>query len=117
MGFIENNVNIIFYSLPFFVILKIIFYSLFRFSYNVKISKIFRKYSMKGIILLMIFDGNIEQFSFYLVGEMNSFFSFSFKQKIGNIFVLLFSFLLVFASTTIYLWFKIIYKKLSSYFI
>ena len=117
MGFIQNNINIVFYSLPLFIILIIIFYAFFRFSFDVKISRAFRKYSLKGIIFLMIIDGNIEQFSFYLFGELKYLFSFSYLQKMGNIFLLFILFLLLFTSTALYLWFKITYKRLSSYFI
>jgi hypothetical protein len=65
----------------------------------------------------MLCEGNIEQYSFYLFGELTTFFSASFRHKLVNLFLLAFFFVVVFSATALYLWFWSSYKKRLGYFV
>lgn len=84
--------------------------------FNHKISKFIRKYSFYGILLLVIYEGNVEQFSFYFFTECRNLFSINFKHKLVRIFMLLFFFLLLVFTVGGLVWFKFHYKKLVKYF-
>ena len=106
------------YSIPYFVLITAFLYTLFSITYKFKISKVFRKYSFYGsIFLLMVCEGNIEQFSFYVFGEFSTFFSANLSHKIVNCCILLFFFLVIFCSFAFYLWFWSIRRSQASYFV
>jgi hypothetical protein len=84
---------------------------------NDKVSVLLRKYCFLGIILLMLCDGNIEQFTFFIICEFKALFSFTFTQKLGNSFIIFFSFIVYIGSTALYFILWIHYKKNVKYFI
>ena len=87
------------------------FYLAFNLTFHWKISKIFRKYSFFGILIIMVMEGNIEQFTFYLLGELTIFFSACFTHRIVNIFIVFFFYLVFTTGFAIFIFFKICYKK------
>ena len=75
-----------------------------------------KKYSLYGILLLIVFEGNIEQFSFYFFSECRLLYSATVVHKIGRYFMLLlFFFMLIFSVCGLTLFF-VHYKKLIKYF-
>lgn len=58
-SFINNNSDFIVYSVPNMIALWVIFLVLFKVTYRMKVSKLFRKYSLFAVVLFMIFEGNI----------------------------------------------------------
>jgi hypothetical protein len=77
---------------------------------------IFRKYCFIGILLFMFFEGNIEQFSFYLFQELLLFFSANFAHKITNAVLLLLLYITIFMCVGCYFWMKSYYKRHAKYF-
>ena len=67
-GFISNNSSLILYSIPFYIIFSLCLYIIFRLTFNYKFSVLLRKYCFGGTILLMLCEGNLEQYSFYCFG-------------------------------------------------
>jgi hypothetical protein len=102
---------------PFFLLFIFCLYICFRITINYRVSLLLRKYCFLGIILLMPIEGNIEQYTFFIVNEFRVFFCFTFAQKLGNIFVLFFSFFIIVSSTAIYFIFWIYYKNKVKYLI
>ena len=95
------------------MILSLVFRALF----NYRVSKELRKYSFHGILLLLIFEGNVEQFAYYFFWECKNLFSATFAHKMGRVFMLFFFFLLLIFSVgglTLF-WFH--YKKKVKYLI
>jgi hypothetical protein len=65
IGFFANNLDFFFYELPGIIIAYILLSLIFRALFNYRVSKYLRKYSFYGTMLFVIYEGNIEQFSFY----------------------------------------------------
>lgn len=58
-GFFANNMDFFYYELPAIFISYIIFSMLFRALFNYPISRFIRKYSFSGILLFLVYEGNI----------------------------------------------------------
>ena len=65
IGFFANNFEFFFYELPVTLLTYFLFQLIFKTLFNYRISKYFRKYAFYGILMFIIYEGNIEQFSFY----------------------------------------------------
>lgn len=65
--FFDNLNQSFIYFLPFILIMFMTFKLFFRVFFNKPISLIFRKFEFWGIILIMMFDGNIENLTFYVL--------------------------------------------------
>lgn len=63
----------------------------------------------------MMFEGNIEQLTFYAIGELLYLFSPRFSFKIMNICAIFIFWLILFSSLGAFFWFKASYKKKASY--
>jgi len=105
------------YSLPFALFTQITFVILFRIFYRDPLSKLIRKYFFAAALLIMISQGNLEQFTFYAFYEFKTFFSLSFQHKIVNIFILIFYFLITFICFGLILWLRFHYQKRVKYFL
>lgn len=101
--------------IPIALIIFFILSILFRLTFSNKYSKILRKYSFFSLILLMLFEGNIEQFSFLITDELLEYFSACFRHKILNVGIVVIFYLIVFCSTAFYLYCWQIYKNKMSY--
>lgn len=64
----------------------------------------------------MIYEGNIERFSFYFFQETKNFFSRNISQKISKVLMIYFFFAAVVFGVGGLLYFKFYYKKLIKYF-
>ena len=89
---------------------------LFKMLFNYRISKYIRKYSFYGILLLIVYEGNIEQFSFYFFSECRNLFSRTWAHKMSRVLMLYFFFFLIIFAVGGLVWFKFHYKKLVKYF-
>jgi len=67
-GFIKNEMDYFIYDLPFGLFMFLLFALLFHITRNNGVSVFFIKYSCYSILFVMLFEGNIEEFTFYLSG-------------------------------------------------
>lgn len=88
----------------------------FKALFNRRVSLYLRKYSFSGIIILMIYEGNMENFSFYFFEEMKNLFSRNITHKVGKIFMLYFFFIAVVFTFGGLLYLKFHYRRLVKYF-
>lgn len=65
---------------------------------------------------MMLCEGNIEQFSFYIFGEFTTFFSANFQHKIVNCAILFFFMMVIFCSFAFYIWLWSLPRCRVSYF-
>ena len=89
----------------------------FRLLFNYRLSKYIRKYSFSGMLLLIIYEGNVEQFSFYFFNECKTLFSLNFSHKLANVALIFFFFFLIVFCVGGLLWFTFNYRKLVKYFL
>ena len=89
----------------------VFFNILFYLCFKSPISLEFRKFSLWAIIFIMMFDGNIENLTFFTLSEFKTYFSSCFNHKVINVFILLLFFLLIFVAFGILKWGKFYYKK------
>ena len=116
IGFFANNFEFFFYELPGILLIYVIFSLAFRLLFNYRISKYIRKYSFYGVLFLIIYEGNVEQFTYYFFSECRLLFSATFTHKMGRVFMLLFFFFLLVFSVSGLTWFWFHYRKLVKYF-
>lgn len=83
----------------------------FKALFHRPISQLFRKFSLWAVLLIMMFDGNIEQMTFFTFSEFRLFFSKCFRHKLLNTLILFFFFLLMFTVFGLLPWGKFHYKK------
>jgi len=114
-GFMANSSEFFINSLISNLIIGFAACILFLLFKKYKASKIIKKFSISGFILLLIFSGNIEYLTFFVFREFECFFSTDFVHKIVNLFIVLFFFLVIFVSISLLFWCKPIYKKLIKY--
>ena len=80
-------------------------------------SKMIRKFSFLGILLTMLFEGNIESLTFYSFGEMSLFYSANFMHRFINVFIVFFQLIItIFAVGSVFC-FKFLYRTLIFYFV
>jgi hypothetical protein len=89
---------------------------LFKLCFNFEISLLFRQYSFYAYLVLMLIEGNIEEFSYLFISELFTLFSFSFTDKISQVLMIGFFFFFIFAILSSYLIFKSTFNKLAKYF-
>lgn len=102
-------------SVPVLITMFFLLNIAFRLTFREKYSKVFRKYSFLPLLLLMITEGNVEQFTFLIIDELMEFFSASYGHKVVNAFILLVFFLIIFCSTGFYLFCWSYYRKKVAY--
>lgn len=117
MGLFTNCINfllieviIIFFA---FNISRMVFRVVSKFA----ISQILRKYDFWLYFLILIFEGNVQQFTFYLTAELRTIFAFEWINKIVKVFIISFGYSVFIFSMSGYLMGFIFYKKLNRYFI
>jgi len=90
---------------------------LFRLSFNIlfnyPISILFRKFDFLAFLILLLFDGNIQQFTFYMTSEWQHLFYKNFAQKTIKIFIALFGWLMIMLSVAFFFMCYSSYKKLN----
>ena len=60
MGFFANNLEFFYYELPVMFAVYLIFLLIFKLLFNFRVSKYIRKYSLYGILIFIIYEGNVE---------------------------------------------------------
>ena len=116
IGFFANNLEFFFFELPGIIVLYITFSLLFRLLFNFRISRLIRKYSFYGVLVFIMFEGNVEQFAFYFFAECRLLYSATPLHKLGRVFMLLFFFPLLVSSFCGITLSLVYYKKLVKYF-
>ena len=116
-GFIANNLNYFVFQMPILMLIHFLFAMLFKLTSKYKVSILFRKYSFKALFLLLLFEGNIEQFTFYFIAEAQIFFSKNIFHKLINFSIVLFFFLTTFFAFGVLLWLRYHYRRKIKYII
>lgn len=116
VGFFSNNLDFFFYKLPTLLLIYLGLYLAFRAFFNLRVSVYLRKYSFPAILLLMIYEGNMEQFSFYFFQETKKLFSRDIFQKLSKILMVYFMWIAVVFGVGGLLYLKFHYGRLVKYF-
>lgn len=74
----------------------------FWLAFNFAISKCVRKFELWSLLILFLFDGNIQQFAFYQSTDWKNTFYFTFCEKWLQVITIFFGFCIVLASFTLY---------------
>ena len=101
-GLFYNCYNFFIFAMPITIITCVLGRFMFNALYQYRISKPFRKFSFWSILILLLFDGNIQQFTFYMVNEWKNSMSFDTSTKVFKIITILFGFMVVVLSIGIY---------------
>jgi len=117
IGFFANHLDFIYFQVPFSFLLISTFYLAFHLLFTYRISIVLRKYSLLATVLFVLFEGNVEEFAFYLFSELKYFFSINFTHKIANVVILYILFLMIIFSVAGLMWLKFHYNKLVKYFV
>lgn len=115
-GFWSNNFDFFYYQMPVLLIIYLCLTILFKMLFNYRLSLLFRKYSFYGLLLVIVYEGNMEQFSFYFFLEIQELFGLSIWHKVANAFLVLFFFVAVVFAVGGLIWFKVYYRRLVKYF-
>lgn len=102
--------------MPCIFLTYVVLFLLFRALFNHRISIYLRKYSFYGIFLLIVYEGNVESFTFFFFNECKNLFSANFYHKMANVFMIYFFFLLVVFSVGGLVFFYYHYRKMAKYF-
>ena len=116
LGFFANNLDFFFYELPMLFGIYLLLALAFRALFNFRISKYIRKYAFTGILLFIVYEGNVEQFAFFFFNECKTLFSVNLPHKLANVFMIYFFFLLIVFTIGGLLFFTFNYRKLVKYF-
>ena len=117
IGFFANNLDFFFFELPLALLIYMVLVMVFKLLFNYRLSKYIRKYSFSGMLLFIIYEGNVEQFSFYFFNECRTLFSLNFSHKLANVALIFFFFFLIVFCVGGLLWFTFNYRKLVKYFL
>jgi hypothetical protein len=111
-----NSQNFFVVAIPLGFLLFALCRTAFRLLYRYPLSKLFRKFDFWLFLPIVLFEGNIEQFSFFLTRDLVNVFAFSFSQKLIKVAVVFFGFVVVVFSCSVYLLSYIAYRRLNAYF-
>lgn len=87
--------NFFLVSVPLTLCVFLLLRFLFRLLFSHPASKLFRKCDFWGCLLVVLFEGNVQQFAFYTAAEWRSAFFFSFGDRCAKAFAVGFGFVLV----------------------
>jgi hypothetical protein len=116
-GFVSNCYPFFVYNLPGTFFTYLVLFTLFKIVSRRPASRLIRTFSFFGVLITMIFEGNIESLTYYSIGEMNLFFSADFRHRLINIFITVFQFIITIVAVGSVLFFKYHYRRLIFYFI
>ena len=117
VGFFANMLDYFFYELPSSLLMCLVLTLLFRLLFHHRFSLYLRQYSLVGVFLIIVCEGNVEQFSFYFFMECRNFFSASLSHRLANVFLVFFFFVVVTFAVGGLVWFRYHYKKLVKYLV
>lgn len=110
-GFIINNSTQLLTNLPIYVILILLANLFYRLLKRFKVAINFKKYTLYAIFVLIIIEGNSEQYAFYLFAEFKTFFSVSMRHKAINFSLILLFYFIIVSSIAIVWLFVIHYNR------
>lgn len=109
-GFITNNAIQVLLNLPIYLMMLLLAKLAYALVKNSYIRRLLLKYTMAIIVLLMVIQGNVEQYSYYMFAELSNFFSASFRHKIANVSLIAFFYIFILSSVGI-VWFICLHYK------
>jgi hypothetical protein len=112
-GLWANCQNFFVVALPLTLVAFLTFRLLFRLSFHHAVSLWVRKFDLWPFLLLLLFDGNIQEFAFYQATDWKHMFSTSALQKVIKVQIICFGFLLLVVSTALYFLARSFYARLS----
>ena len=112
-----NCTNFFVVAAPIIFALFIISRIAFRLLFNYSVSRLLRKFDFWGCLFITLFEGNIQQFTFYCAAEYRNAFFFSLGDKWTKVFVVCFGFILVVVSVCGLLLSFGMYRKLNKYLV
>jgi hypothetical protein len=112
-GLWANCQNFFVVALPVTLAAFLVFRLLFRLSFHHAVSLWVRKFDLWPFLLLLLFDGNIQEFAFYQTTDWRNMFSSNVLQKVIKVQILCFGFLLLIVSTGLYFLTHGFYARLS----
>ncbi len=104
-------------SLPITIVAFLALSLSFRLLFRFRISQFLRKFDFAGFLFILLFEGNVQQFAFFLGFEWRVAFAPSFPTKLLKSSILLFGFALVCFSTIGYFLCYAVYKRLNKHFV
>ena len=114
---LDSLLDFFIFSVPLILGLEFIFYRLFFLLFDYEVSKYFRPYSFKLVLLELLIQNNLEYFSFLGCRAVDVMFSFSITSKCWNAFAIFFMFAVVFCTFCSYRLYYSYYVKLAKYFL
>ena len=115
-GLIANSINFVLVELPIVLLGFILLRWVFRLLRKFAISQILRRFDFWVYFTLILFEGNVQQFSFYLTAELKAVFAFVWTNKLVKVFIVFFGFSLLLFSICAYIVSLTFYRKLNRYF-
>ena len=103
--------------LPFTLLSFILLALLFHLTQRFPFSLLYRKYSFYGLLVLLMIEGNVEEFTFCLVRDLQLLMNFSFRNKIYNFIMLQFFYFIILGSTCTFVVYHFQYKKNIKYLV
>ena len=98
-GFIANQADFFLYSIPSTIIIFLLLKIAYKITKKYPLKFMFQKFDLFGTFVIMLTEGNIEQFTFYLIGQMLSLFHFNYRNKMINCLMIWLLFIVIFAAT------------------
>jgi hypothetical protein len=115
-GLIANSANFLLVEFPIVLLAFVLLRALFRLLSKFAISQVFRRFDFWVYFTLILFEGNVQQFSFYLTAELKAVFAFVWANKLLKVFIFFFGFSLLLFSLSGYIVGFTFYRKLNRYF-
>lgn len=112
-----NCTNFFLVAIPLIILSFIVFRIVFSLLFRYPVSQLFRKFDIWGCLFITLFDGNIQQFTFYSTSEWKNTFFFSVGDKCIKTFTVFFGFILVIISIGGFLVAFGLYGKLNKYLV
>lgn len=114
-GIWANCQNFFIVALPITIIGFVCGRILFKLFFNSIISKLFRRFDFWSLFILLLFDGNIQQFAFYQATDWKNMFFFDISSKMIKLQTILFGLILVVISSVLYFLSYSFYLKPNKY--
>lgn len=103
-GFIANNLATVIYAPPFLLLMQLLLAFVAFILSKCALGLQFRKYCLGATYLILVCEGNIEQFTFFMFSELSYFFSLSMVHKLVNIGILFFYSFVLFTAFALFFW-------------
>lgn len=101
-GIWANCQNFFIVALPITILVFLGGKCLFRIFFKSIISRLFRRFDFWSLLILLLFDGNVQQFCFYQATDWKNMFFFDISSKMIKLQTIIFGFILIIASSGLY---------------